>query len=73
MRKGEDLKSEVGMRNAEKKKMRSLEGVGHSAWGMGQSVQQVENKRITTEGHGAARKDSVCKFVVSVEFREDPW
>ncbi len=31
-----------------------------------QSVQKVENKRITTEGHGAARKDSVYKFVVSV-------
>jgi outer membrane protein OmpA-like peptidoglycan-associated protein len=24
-----------------------------------QSVQKVENKRITTEGHGAARKNSV--------------
>ena len=37
-----------------------------SAKGIAQSVQKVENKRITTEGHGAARKDSVYKFVVSV-------
>jgi hypothetical protein len=29
----------------------------------------VENKRITTEGHGATRKDSVYKFVASVKIR----
>ena len=37
-----------------------------SAKSIAQSVQKVENKRITTEGHGATRKDSVYKFVVSV-------
>ncbi len=46
-------KSECGMRKAELKSV-------------AQSVQKVENKRITTEGHGAARKDSVYKVVVSV-------
>jgi hypothetical protein len=48
-------KWECGMR---KVKQRALGGA--------QSVQKVENKRITTEGHGTARKDTVCKFVVSV-------
>jgi hypothetical protein len=40
--------------------------VKHRAKRIAPSVQKVENKRITTEGHGTARKDTVCKFVVSV-------
>ena len=40
--------------------------VKHRAKSIAQRVQKVENKRITTEGHGATRKDSVYKFVVSV-------
>lgn len=43
------------------------------AWGRAQSVQKVEDKKITTEGHGAARKDAFCEYVVSVYFREDSW
>jgi hypothetical protein len=45
----------------------------HRALGGAQSVQKVEDKRITTERHGAARKGTVYKFVASVKFREDPW
>ena len=42
---------------------------GHGAWGRAQSMQKVENKSITTERHGTARKDSVYEYVVSVQFR----
>jgi hypothetical protein len=37
-----------------------------SAKSIAQSMQKVENKRITTEGHGATRKDTVYIFVASV-------
>jgi hypothetical protein len=55
-------------------KQKKLEGFSKAEFGtrkgelksVAQSVQKVENKRITTEGHGAARKDFVYKFVVSV-------
>ena len=53
-------KKELGSRNAEggiKKR---------GAKSIAQSVQRGETKRITTEGHGATRKDTVYKFVVSV-------
>ena len=40
--------------------------VKHRAKSIAQRVQKVENKRITTEGHGATRKDTVNKFVASV-------
>ena len=53
MRGWEELNSEGGRRKAELKSV-------------AQSVQKVENKRITTEGHGATRKDTVYKFVASV-------
>jgi hypothetical protein len=55
-------KWECGRRNV---KQRALGGA--------QSVQKVEDKRITTERHGATRKGTVYKFVASVKFREDPW
>ncbi len=50
MRKWEKKNAEFGIRKVELKSV----------------VQRGENKRITTEGHGAARKDIVFKFVVSV-------
>ncbi len=40
--------------------------VKHRAKSIAQRVQKVENKRITTEGHGATRKDTAYKFVASV-------
>jgi hypothetical protein len=46
---------EFGIRKAEKR-----------AKSIAQSVQKVENKRITTEGHGTTRKEPFCEYLVSV-------
>ena len=40
--------------------------VEHGAKSMAQSGQKGASKRITTEGHGAARKDTIYKYVASV-------
>jgi hypothetical protein len=65
MRNAEMGKKKVGRREGEKKmegeKVRRIEFGRRKAElkSVAQSVQKVENKRITTEGHGAARKNSV--------------
>ena len=52
----------------EGEKMGRWEGgiVEHGAKSMAQSGQKGASKRITTEGHGAARIDNIYKYVSSV-------
>jgi hypothetical protein len=50
---GNELNSEVGMRNAENKKRRKAQG-----------------KKITTEGHGKARKKQYIKKLFFVSRRQ---
>ncbi len=45
-----------------KKKLEcGMRKVKHRAKSIAQRVKKVENKRITTEGHGATRKEIFCE------------
>jgi hypothetical protein len=75
-KKGEEQKTEVGSRTRRRPKRIGLcrgkhaEGgkqkIGFQVSGFRVREWKTEEKRITTEKHGATRKDTVCEYVASV-------